>query len=262
METKRKQERATDGFEQARRKVLAAALKRAPFDGWTSVTLAASGKDAGIDRATLAAAFPKGVGDLLAFWSGENDAAMAAAMTGPDFGALRIREKVSYALKARLDALRPHKEAARRAAATLALPLFAPLAARLVWNTADAVWRGLGDKSTDFNFYTKRAILTGVWTSTFARWLADDSPDEEPTRKFLAARIENVMQFEKLKAKVRDNGFDPEGMFGWLAKVRYPRDADQQRAAEEAKIDETLAETFPASDPPFWTRGLRKKPAR
>ncbi len=80
----------------------------------------------------------------------------------------------------------------------------------------------MGDPSTDFNFYSKRAILSGVWSTTFARWLGDDSEDEAATKEFLAARIDNVMQFEKFKARLRDTGFDPEGMFGWLAKARYP----------------------------------------
>jgi ubiquinone biosynthesis protein COQ9 len=251
---------APDGFEPARRAILDSALKRAPFEGWTRSMMAASARDAGVAASALAAAFPRGVADLLRYWSEENDAAMSAALGKPDFASKRVREKVEAALWARLDALRPHKEAARRAAATLALPFFAPLAGRLAWKTADAVWRGLADKSTDFNFYTKRAILTGVWTSTFARWLADDSPDEGATRKFMDARIENVMQFEKLKAQIRDNGFDPEGMFGWLAKVRYPRDGSSraEREREEAKVDDALKGTFPASDAPYWTRGVRK----
>jgi ubiquinone biosynthesis protein COQ9 len=82
--------------------------------------------------------------------------------------------------------------------------MHAALATRLAWRTVDAMWRAAGDTSTDFNFYTKRGILVGVYGSTAVRWFNDDSPDESATREFLAARIENVMQFEKFKAKAKD----------------------------------------------------------
>ena len=182
-----KKEALEPAFEAERRAVLAEALKLAPFDGWSALTLRNAGEAAGVDSATIKAAFPDGVANLLQFWSEAHDDAMAEAMAGPDFKNLKIREKVAFAVRARLDAMRPHKEAARRAAATLSLPHLAPLASKLVWKTSDRIWRGLGDKSTDFNFYSKRAILSGVWTSTFARWLADSSEDEANTDKFLAA---------------------------------------------------------------------------
>jgi ubiquinone biosynthesis protein COQ9 len=209
-------------FEPERAAILEAALTRAPFEGWTSLTLRRAAADAGVSPSTLAAAFPGGVGAVIAHWSNALDRQMTEAMTGPEFAALRIRDKVRRAIEARLDALRPHKEAARRAAATLALPVYGGLGARLVWACADAVWRGLGDASTDFNYYSKRAILAGVWGSTFARWLADESPDETATRAFLARRIENVMQIEKAKARLRETGIDPARPLGWLARLRYP----------------------------------------
>lgn len=213
----------SDAFDADRAKLLAAALQRAPFEGWTPVMLRRAATDAGLSRATLAAAFPKGVADVLRYWSMTADAAMAARLSGEAFAVMKVREKVTFAVWERLEVLAPDKEAARRAAATLALPVFAPLGAELAWATSDAVWRGLNDPSTDFNFYTKRATLLAVWTSTFARWLADDSADAAPTRDFLDRRIENVMQIEKLKARARDSGFDAEGMFGWLARLRYPQ---------------------------------------
>lgn len=212
-----------DGFEEAREAVLTRALDRAPFEGWTRAMLEGAGGDAGVPRQIVVTAFPGGVADLLAFWSEKADAAMLEAMAVPEFHEKRIRDKVAFAVKARLDYLRPHKEAARRAAGTLALPAYAGLAPRLAWKTADAIWRGLSDKSTDFNFYTKRGILSAVWTTTFARWLADDTEDGAKTDDFLAARIENVMQYEKFKARVRESGlFDLEKPASWFAKLRYP----------------------------------------
>ena len=213
----------SDAFDADRATLLNAAIVRAPFEGWTPVMLRRAATDAGVDRAVLAAAFPNGVADVLRYWSITSDAEMAARMTPDALAGLKVREKVTYGVWERLQVLKPHKEAARRAAATLTLPVFAPLGAELAWKTCDAIWRGLNDASTDFNFYTKRATLTAVWATTFARWLADDSDDESATRDFLARRIDNVMQIEKAKAQARKMGVDPEGMFGWLARMRYPQ---------------------------------------
>jgi ubiquinone biosynthesis protein COQ9 len=211
-----------DVFAPVRDAILCQALKAAAFDGFTPLGLERAARAAGRSKAELAAAFPGGPADLLAYWSAKADEAAAAAVMAPHDPPLRIREKVARGVEARLGYLRLHKEAARRAAAHLALPHNAPRAARLVWATADVIWRAIGDPSTDFNFYSKRAILSGVWSATFARWLADDSADETATRTFLAARIDNVMQFEKFKSRVRDSGFNAESLFGWLAKARYP----------------------------------------
>lgn len=213
---------AESPLDAVRNAILAEALPGAAFDGFTPLALERAAASAGCKKADLAAAFPGGAIDLLRWWSLKADAAAAEAAGERRDPPLKIREKVAAGVEARLAYLRPHKEAARRAAAYLALPHNAPEAARLLWASADAIWRAMGDASTDFNFYSKRAILSGVLSATFARWLGDDSEDEAATKTFLAARIDNVMQFEKLKARVRDSGFDPEGVFGWLAKLRYP----------------------------------------
>ena len=243
-------------FDAEGRAILSFLLGRAAFDGWTAAALAGAAKDAGLSPAMAAAAFPAGPADALRAWSMLADAEMVKAMASPDFVSFKIRQKVAFAVRARLGVLRPHKEAARRAAATLALPVHGRLGAELAWKTADSIWRGLGDKSTDFNFYSKRAILTGVWLSTLAHWLGDDSEDEASTNAFLDARIENVMQIEKLKGKVRELNIDPAKPLEWLAKLRYPasgKSRSEPRIWKEAEIDEALDESFPASDPPSWS---------
>jgi ubiquinone biosynthesis protein COQ9 len=163
-----------------------------------------AGEDAGADKEALARLFPDGPLSLITLFSHTADREMEAKLAALDLPAMKVRERIRVAVKARIAAIKPHKEAARRAAAFLSLPMNAALAATLLYDTVDAIWRAAGDTSTDFNFYTKRAILAGVYSTTLFRWFTDQSLDESETDAFLAARIENVMQFEKLKAQVKD----------------------------------------------------------
>jgi ubiquinone biosynthesis protein COQ9 len=184
--------------------VLEHALEHAAFDGFSDALLTRAGKEAGADAAALKRLFPAGAQSLVEAFSERGDDAMDAALAKRGLSKMKIRARIREAVLARLDAARPHKEAARRAAAFLTLPPNAALGAKLLYRTVDRMWRAAGDTSTDFNFYTKRAILAGVYTSTAMRWFTDDSADESVTHAFLDARIENVMQFETLKAKVKE----------------------------------------------------------
>ncbi len=184
--------------------VLVAALPHAAFDGFTDSVLQKAGTEAGVDAVTLSRLFEGGPISLIEFYSAWADGEMEKKLAATDLKAVKIRERIAAAVKARLAVLAPNKEAARRAAALLSLPMHAALGAKLVYRTVDAMWRATGDTSTDFNFYTKRGILAGVYASTTMRWFNDAGEDEKETDEVLAARIENVMQFEKFKAKAKD----------------------------------------------------------
>ena len=184
--------------------VLEAALPHAAFDGFTAAGLEAAGKEAGLVAAELARLFPQGPLSLVEFYSASVDREMEEKLAAMELPAMKIRHRIAEAVKTRLAILKRHKEAARRAAALLSLPMHAGLAAKLLYRTVDAMWRAAGDTATDFNFYTKRGILAGVYGSTLVRWFADTSADETLTNEFLAARIENVMQFEKFKARAKE----------------------------------------------------------
>ena len=190
--------------DQMREAVLAASLPHAAFDGFTDKLLQKAGAEAKVGKADLARLFENGVIGLIEFYSTHTDAEMEKRLGRIDLKTMKIRERIATAVKTRLMILRPHKEAARRAAALLSLPMHAALGAKLMYRTVDAMWRAAGDTSTDFNFYTKRGILAGVYGSTALRWFNDTSEDEKPTDEFLAARIENVMQFEKFKSKAKE----------------------------------------------------------
>jgi ubiquinone biosynthesis protein COQ9 len=187
-----------------RRAVLEAALGHAAFDGFNDGLLAKAAAEAGVDDVSCARLFPNGVADLVTLYSETIDQAMEERLAASHVTEARIRDRIRQAIQTRLSLLRPHKEAARRAAAFLSLPPNAPLAAKLLWQSADRMWRGIGDTSTDFNFYTKRTILIGVYSATLVRWFNDQSEDEADTNAFLDRRIEDVMRFEKFKARLKE----------------------------------------------------------
>jgi ubiquinone biosynthesis protein COQ9 len=188
----------------AKQAILAAALIHVAFDGFTDKVLERAAKEAGVAKNEVARLFPSGPVSLVEAFSESADAEMARLLAKTKLSAMKVRERIALAVKTRIAVLRPNKEAARRAAAFLTLPPNATTGVKLLYNTVDAIWRAVGDTSTDFNFYTKRAILAGVYSTTLMRWFSDTSEDEEITNAFLQRRIDNVMQFEKFKAQVRE----------------------------------------------------------
>lgn len=180
-------------------------MAQVPFDGWSRAALNSGAQRCGVDDAAIAAAFPLGVKDLVtAFSSWANDGMMTQIGKEKLFGKMRTRDKVAYAVRARLDLLMPHREAMRQLALWYALPQHAPDALRNLSKLTDTIWQAAGDTSTDFNFYTKRALLGGVIKATTLYWLQDDSPGQTATWGFLDRRIAEVLRVGKAASKLRD----------------------------------------------------------
>jgi ubiquinone biosynthesis protein COQ9 len=181
-----------------------AIMSHAAFDGWTGTAMAAGARDLRKPVEEAQRLFPGGAVEIIDWIDAQATAGMQAALAARDLGGLKIREKIALAVRLRLEPLTAHREALRRAASLMALPLNAGRGASALYRTVDAMWYGIGDRSTDFNFYSKRAILAGVYGSTVLVWLYDRSEGQSKTWDFLARRIEDVMRFEKAKASFRD----------------------------------------------------------
>ena len=183
-----------------------AALAHVAFDGWSETTFRAAVSDVGADPAHARTLCPRGALDLAVAYHQRGDRAMVDALQAADLSEMRFRDKVAHAIWLRLEAI-TDKEAVRRGTALFALPHMAPEGAKLVWGTADAIWDALGDSSRDVNWYTKRLTLSGVYSAVVLFWLGDDSLGHQATRGFIDRRIDNVMQFEKAKARARTDPF-------------------------------------------------------
>ncbi len=210
-------------------RLLDAALDHVAFDGWSEATFTAAIKDTRIDPGVAYAVCPRGAVDLAIAFHRRGDEQMLEALKAEDLSAMRFRDRIARALRLRLETI-TDKEVVRRGTALFALPHYAPDGAKLVWGTCDAIWIALGDTSDDVNWYTKRATLSAVYSSTVLFWLGDTSADQAETWEFLDRRIDNVMQIEKLKAQVRESPTLSKLMAGpnWLmshikAPARFPR---------------------------------------
>jgi ubiquinone biosynthesis protein COQ9 len=190
------------GTEALRDRLIEAMLAHVPFDGWTVQALRRGAGDAGVSHAEAENAFPEGAADLVRHFVDRADRRMLEALAERNLAALKTRERIATAIRLRLEELGPHREAVRRAVAFLALPPYYGLALRLLYRTVDAIWYAAGDTATDYNFYTKRALLAGVYSATLMYWIEDRSADAAETWAFLDRRLQDVMAVPRALGRV------------------------------------------------------------
>lgn len=205
-------------LDELRPRLIAAMIPHVAFDGWTVTSVAAGAADAGIDPDIAALVFPDGAPQMVTAYTDLANARMAAALAGAP--PMKVRERITRAVRLRLEQAEGERETVRRAVAVFAL--HPRLSARTTWRTADAIWRACGDTATDFNHYTKRATLGAVYAACLLYWLGDDSDGRADTWGFLDRRIAGIMVFEKAKARVTTAAAKLPDIAKLLGRLRYP----------------------------------------
>ena len=194
----------------------------AAFDGWGKEALTMAAEANSVDPGVAKLAFPDGAVDMIDAWFAHIDRAMLAALPTPELATMKVRARIAGLVEARLAAVAPDREALRRALAVLAMPQNLARAARLGWRTVDTIWRAAGDTATDYNHYTKRGILLGVYGTTVSVFLDDESEGFADTRAFLDRRIDGIMRFEKAKAGFAKRTENLPSLSRFIGRLRYP----------------------------------------
>lgn len=197
------------------------------FDGWNETALLTAADMAGADPDIAKLAFPdKPLGgramDMIDAWIESVDQAMQQEWPKDKLAELKVRERIRTLVAFRLEAVADIDEAVRRAMAVMAMPQHAPRALQIGWRSADLMWRLAGDTATDYNHYTKRTILAGIYSATLAVFVNDDSEGKARTYEFLDRRIDGVMKFEKAKAKLLNSDRELPSLSRFLGRLRYP----------------------------------------
>ena len=206
--------------------LIEAILMHVSLEGWSYKALKLGASDINLSSDVLAEFFPNGPRDAIRYFSKWADQKMVEEIRTSDISDLRIREKISFAVKTRLAILQPHREAVRRATSILMAPNNAVLGMKLVYASVDCMWYEIGDRSSDFSFYTKRGLLAGVLGSTTMFWLTDNSESSEETMNFLDRRIGDVMRLHRTRENFVNARFRARKAFetfGDVLKSRYAR---------------------------------------
>lgn len=205
------------------REALAPEIARnAAFDGWNNEALEMAAAALGADRDVARLAFADGPAGMIDAWFAYVDRTMAGRLPPEVLAQMKIRDRITALVEARLAILAPEREALRRALSVLGLPTNLAHAAKLGWRSADVMWRLAGDTATDYNHYTKRTMLGGVYAATITVFLGDESEGYTETRAFLARRIEGIMRFERAKARLLGRGIHRPSLSRFIGRLRYP----------------------------------------
>ncbi len=194
----------------------------AAFDGWSDVAIDTAATQLGVAPAAARLAFPGGAVDMITAWVERIDADAVMALPQAALAEVGVTERIRRLVQFRIDAVAGREEALRRALAILAMPQNLVRTARLGWSSADLMWRLAGDTATDFNHYSKRAILSSVVAATLAVLIDDKSPGQAETRAFLDRRLQEVGKFEKAKARLLRPGVEHFSVVRLLGRLRYP----------------------------------------
>lgn len=209
-------------LDQIRLKLAPKIAEAAAFDGWSADGLANAASGSGIDPDVAAYAFRGGQMDMIRAWIDHVDARMEAEISPDELAGMPVRERIRRLVLFRLECVAGLEESLRRALAIMAMPRNAALALRLGWRSADRMWRLAGDTATDYNHYTKRAILAGVYAATLAVFVDDESEGKEEAHAFLDRRIEGIIRFEKTKARLALPDEERFSLARFLGRLRYP----------------------------------------
>lgn len=183
--------------------LLTASLPHIAFDGWSVAAFERGATGANLSSTDFIRAFPSGVAEAFEWFNADCDRRMEEQLAGMELETMRIRDRIAAAVRCRLEMNTEHREAVRRGITWAAQPQYTPLGLKCLYRTVDKIWYAVGDKATDYNYYTKRLLLAGVVTTTTIRWLDDNSEGAEDSWAFLDRRIADVMKIPRAIGRLK-----------------------------------------------------------
>lgn len=181
------------------------ALRHVVFDGWSYLALEKVCRELTLSATEFKALFPRGALDMVLAFHERDDKEFSKSflISENNNSRYRVRDRIEFAINFRLEIAEKNKEAVRRSIALLTTPMYISEGSRALWKTSDKIWNSIGENSYDLNWYSKRFILSSVYSAVLVFWLEDDSVNFSETRDFVTRRIHDVMTVERFKGVIK-----------------------------------------------------------
>lgn len=175
--------------------ILEAALELVSTHGWTKSSIVAAAESYGYPGVAHGM-FPGGAADLANYFYAKCNAELRAELEAE--AAQEISSQTAFVRNAMIRRLKMTlrvKDSWPEAMAALAAsPAGMKGALDNLSTLCDDIWHYAGDKSTDTNWYTKRALLAAVYKATEFYMMQDNSTDHQATWDFLDRRLSGAVE--------------------------------------------------------------------
>ncbi|XP_076590145.1 ubiquinone biosynthesis protein COQ9, mitochondrial [Chaetodon auriga] len=222
--------------EQLQARILTAALEFVPQHGWSMEAIASGAETLGLSSAS-AGMFNNGAGDLVLHFIAQCNSQLVEILAEQhkqvQLGQAERKKTADFlrdAVETRLRMHIPYIESWPQAMSILLLPHNIPDSLKHLSTLVDDMWYYAGDRSTDMNWYTKRAALTGIYNTTELVMVQDSSPDFQDTWNFLDNRIQDVVKMGTTAKQVQSTGEAVvQGLMGAAVTLKNLTGMNQRR---------------------------------
>ncbi|GMN52960.1 hypothetical protein TIFTF001_022098 [Ficus carica] len=191
------QTRPRPEYEDEQARVFRASLFHVLKLGWSEAALIAGARDAGVSPA-IVGSFPRKEAALVEFFMDECLQRLIDRIdSGEDLKSLIPSEHISKLVRIRLEMQAPYIPTWPQALSVQALPANVPTSFKQRAMLVDEIWHAAGDEGSDIDWYVKRSVLGGIYSTTEIYMLTDRSPDFRDTWAFLDARVKDAFDLKK-----------------------------------------------------------------
>ncbi|AIL64980.1 hypothetical protein NOVO_02945 [Rickettsiales bacterium Ac37b] len=193
-----------DNIEQNKKNFLLEMLKQVPFSGWNEISIKHAAEALNWSTPYVSLLFPNNIYDILNYFIIHIDKNMLKDLEVTNLHSMKISSRIYTIIQARLNQNLIHRPAIAKMIYFCTLPQNTLYSLKTLWRTVDNIWFVCKDQSTDFNYYTKRLILSGVYSSTLLHWVNDFSENQIETMEFLERRINDALKIGTFKHSLKN----------------------------------------------------------